>query len=434
MKKRLLSKILCLTMIFTMAAGSSQYAFAGEENEKTELTLLRLGDLTKAEPIFAPIIESFEKENPDIAVNFEAMAWGEADAKLKLLAAQNELPDVSFLSMVYGWDMANDGYLMNLKELFDADETLSQEIPQPIIDAATSADGEMYWIPSAVGAFSLWYNKDLFEQAGLDPNSPPETVEDMISYAQTITEKTGVPGLGWGISATLDFANIINSFYSSYTGADIWDDENNCFTFEGNEEYTALFVEALDEIAAITNDYGITQPNSIEYNPYGLRTVFRDGQCAMYLDGVWAVKEFAEELNKGEESKFNTGLFPAGPAGSHPIIGCDGWAIPESCENKEEAWKLLQYLMSSDNQTKHATEWGLLPVLKSEADKEEFSGAYWDALIKQEETVTARPKDKNVGMIEQAIADGGQAAATRTMSSEEAVQYMIDTVKENYME
>lgn len=125
-------------------------------------------------------------------------------------------------------------------------------------------------------------------------------------------------------------------------------------------------------------------------------------------------------------------MFPAGPAGSHPILGCDGWAIPESCENKEAAWKLLQHVMSSDNQTKHASEWGLLPILESEKGKEEFSGEYWDALIEQEQTVCARPKDRNVGMIEQAIADGGQAAATRKMTSEEAVDYMIKTVKENY--
>ena len=80
----------------------------------------------------------------------------------------------------------------------------------------------------------------------------------------------------------------------------------------------------------ITNEYGITQPNPVELNPEGLRPLFRDGQVAMYIDGVWAVKELLTELDKGEDSKFNTALFPAGPAGSHPMMGCDGWAIPAS--------------------------------------------------------------------------------------------------------
>lgn len=102
MKKRLLAGVLCLAMLFSLVACESKKENGKEANtaaEKTELTLLRLGDLTKAEPIFAPIVESFEKKNPDIDVSFEAMAWGEADTKLKLLAAQGELPDVTFLSM-----------------------------------------------------------------------------------------------------------------------------------------------------------------------------------------------------------------------------------------------------------------------------------------------------------------------------------------------
>lgn len=444
MKKRLAAGAMCLVMALSLIAcgggtdnkdksteGANTEANAGDS---VELSLLRLGDLTKAEPIFKPIVESFEKNNPNVKVNFDAMAWAEATTKLKLLGAQGDLPDVTFINIASGWDLVSEGYLMDLSELFKADETLSKEIAPSVVDIATTGDGAMYWIPSATGAFGLWYNKDIFEQAGLDPNSPPKTMEELVDYAKTITEKTGIPGLGWGIKSQEDFANVVESFYSSYTGEDIWNDVDKCFTFENNEENKKCFAEALDLMAEITNDYGITQANPIEYNPYALRTLFRDGECGMYIDGVWAVKELLSELEKGEESKFNTALFPEGPAGSHPVMGCDGWAIPEACENKEEAWELIKYLMSSENQTRHASMWGLLPILESEKDKEEFSGEYWDAMIEQQQTVSSRPKDKNVAMIEQAVADGAQAAATRAMTSEEAIDYMIETVKANYVE
>ena len=453
MRKRLLAILLCVAMLLSTAgcgatgdsgsnsntapssdAGSGDSKSSDEADGTTELSLLRLGDITKAEPIFAPIVERFEEENQDITVNFDAMAWAEATTKLKLLGAQGELPDVMFINIANGWDLASEGYLMDLADLFASDETLTSEIPQSIMNIAATEDGSLYWIPSATGAFSLWYNKELFEEAGLDPDSPPTTMEEMISMAQTITEKTGVPGLGWGIAATEDYANVMECFYSSYTGEDIWSDGEKCFTFENNEENRAKFEEALEMVAAITNDYGITQANPIEYNPYALRTVFRDGGCAMYIDGVWAVKELLEELDKGEDSRFNTALFPAGPAGSLPVMGCDGWAIPTNCENVEEAWRLVQHLMASENQTAHASQWGLLPILESEKGKEEFSGEYWEALVEQEQTVSARPKDKNVAMIEQAIADGAQAAATRTMTPEEAIDFMIETVRSNYVE
>lgn len=441
MRKKIVASLLCSIMVISLAACSGKDekkdmggAKGGTKTDATELTLLRLGDITKAEPIFSPIVKSFEKANPDIKVKFEAMAWAEATTKLKLLGAQGDLPDVTFTNIANGWDLAAEGYLMDLSDMIASDETLSAELPQSVIDIATTEDGKMFWVPAATGAFGLWYNKDLFEQAGLDPEAPPKTIEDMISYAKTITEKTGVPGLGWGISATEDFANVIESFYSSYTGADIWSDKDKSFTFEKDEKNRERFAQALEVVAAITNDYGITQPNVVEYNPYGIRTLFRDGQVGMYLDGVWAVKELLGELDKGADSKFNTGLFPAGLAGSYPVMGCDGWAIPEECKNKEDAWKLIQHLMSSDNQTRHASQWGLLPILESEKDKKEFSGEYWNALIEQEQTVSARPKDKNVAMIEQAVADGAQAAATRKMTPDEAMDFMIDTVKSNYSE
>lgn len=455
MRKKILALVLCMAMLLSVTAcgatkdpgsdsntASTPDSNTGGDEESssdgtggtTQLSLLRLGDIAKAEPIFTPIVERFENDNPDITIKFDAMAWAEATTKLKLLGAQGDLPDVMFINIANGWDLASEGYLMDLADLFAADETLTAEIPQPVMDIAMTEDGSLYWIPSATGAFSLWYNRDLFEQAGLDPDSPPATMEEMVTMAQTITEKTGVPGLGWGIAATEDFANVMECFYSSYTGVDIWSDADKCFTFENNEENRAKFAEALEMVAAITNDYGITQANPIEYNPYALRTVFRDGECGMYIDGVWAVKELLEELDKGEDSRFNTGLFPAGSAGSHPVMGCDGWAIPTNCENVEDAWKLVRHLMASENQTAHASQWGLLPILESEKSKEEFAGEYWEALVEQEQTVAARPKDKNVAMIEQAIADGAQAAATRTMTPDEAIDFMIETVQSNYVE
>ena len=90
--------------------------------------------------------------------------------------------------------------------------------------------------------------------------------------------------------------------------------------------------------------------------------------------------------------------------------------------------------MQADNQTRHATQWGLLPILKSENGKEEFSDPYWQAMIKQMETVSGRPKDKQVAMIEMAIAEYAQAAALGVLSPEEAIDEMIVYVQDNLVD
>lgn len=451
--KRFIAMLLALLMVLSLAACGQEAAPAAAapaaapaaEEAKEEapaaeaapaemtMSLLRLGDIVKAEPIFTPIVESYVEKNPNITLNFDAMSWSEATTKLKLLGAQGQLPDVMFINIINGWDLADSGYLTDLMPYIQNSE-LKNDIPQAVLDVATTADGALYWVPAALGAWSMWYNKDVFEQAGLDPECPPTSMEEFLEYGKIITEKTGIPGIGWGLKALEDLANEAESFYSSYTGADVWDDGNKVFTFEDNEENRAGMVAVLEFMKEVT-DSGATQANPAESSPYDIRPLFRDGGCGMYLDGVWAVKEFSEELNKGdEETAFHTALFPAGPAGSHPILGCDGWAIPSVVQDADQSWDLVEHIMSSDNQTRHATLWGLLPFLNSENGKEEFSAAFWGPLMEQVATVSSRPKDKNVALIEQTLADATQAVCLGQMTAEDAVDYMIDTVHASYVD
>ena len=165
MKKRVLAILLCAAMTMSMVAcggESKKEETTSEKGGTKEISVLRLGDIAKAEPIFAPIMESYEEANPDITVKFDAMAWAEATTKLKLLGAQGDLPDVTFVNIQNGWDLAASGYLTDLSELFASDSSLSADIPQSIIDVASTEDGKLYWIPSATGAFGLWYNKEYF--------------------------------------------------------------------------------------------------------------------------------------------------------------------------------------------------------------------------------------------------------------------------------
>ena len=117
MKKRVLAILLCAAMTMSMVAcggESKKEETTSEKGGAKEISVLRLGDIAKAEPIFAPIMKSYEEANPDITVKFDAMAWAEATTKLKLLGAQGDLPDVTFVNIQNGWDLAASGYLTDL--------------------------------------------------------------------------------------------------------------------------------------------------------------------------------------------------------------------------------------------------------------------------------------------------------------------------------
>lgn len=449
--KKVVAILLCLTLLLTLfgcsggsgGASTASPADSGSEaaspadsgapastddsGDKITLKMLRLGSEEAFKPIFDPIVANFEQEHNNIDVDFSVMGWSEAATKLRLLAASEDLPDVTFINIINGYALAHEGYLKNLKPLFEADADLQADFPPSLIQAATFEEG-LYWMPAAVGAFSMWYRKDLLEEAGLDPNSPPQTWEDVITYGKQITEKTGVPAFGFGAkSSSEETADFVYSLYSSYTGVPIWDPASRSFTIgQGNNR--ELFKQALEMMYGIVNESGIIPPNPSEYNCREFANSLYNKECAMIIDGVWAGKTFKEELDKGADSVIAATTFPAGPAGSNAIVGVDGWAMAESTKHPEEAWTLLKYLINEENQAAHSSQYGLLPMLNSMQGRPEFSNPHWAELTKQLETAVPRPQDYQISMVSLHVSDAFASYMLGRMTVDEAIDYMIDSV------
>lgn len=441
--KKIFVVVLCLLMLVgvvscqdstTQTTTTSEDTTADTEattqrsgDEEITLELVRLGSEEAFKPIFDPIVEAFEAEHQNIKVDFSVLGWSEAVTKLRLLAGSGDLPDVTFINLINGYALAHDGYLVDLTSRFKADAELVADFPESLIEAA-QFEGGLYWLPSAVGAFSMWYRKDLFEQAGLDPSSPPETWEQLREYAIKITEETGVYGFGFGAkSSSEETADFVYSLYASYTGNNFFDVDSRTVTInEGNNR--ELFKQGLEMIYDIVNNSGAVPPNPGETNLREYALPLYNSECAMIIDGVWQVRTFREELDKGEDSNIAAALFPAGPAGSNPIVGVDGWSIADNTEHPEEAWTLLKFLVSPESQTRHSSEYGLMPMLDSMQGREEFSDPHWGELVKQLDTVVPRPQDYQIAVISQVVSDAFASYILGTTDVEETMDNMISGV------
>lgn len=420
MKKKALAFILCAAMAFPMTA----YAGADDSGEKITLTFMRMGSPEQATPIFEPLIEQYEAENPNIDIEFQVIGWAEALTKCKLLFSSGTFPDVGFMSQI-GYEFAEEGYLLDLTEYIENDPEFKAQFSDSVLDGVRYKD-KIYWTPCAVGAFSLWYNTEIFEQAGLDPNSPPQTLDELLDYAETIKKETGIPGLAVGAKAESDLTHVFMSIFASNAGESLWNSSEQRLTLEDHRDEAIKSIEYMQEM--VNRD--IHQANPIEIDFYGGRTLFRDGQVAMTLDGVWALKEFKSQLEDGSE-KLCTTLFPKGDSGeSISLMGIGGWCIPSSCEHPDEAWKFIKYLQTAENQAQHGDNWGLLPVLKDQKELPQYEAYYWDALIKQTDTSIGIIAHPETTFIETTIAQAVSDAMMGKLTAEEALDTIVSTVNE----
>lgn len=132
------------------------------------------------------LIEMFEAENPNIKVVHNAdIPYAEFRDKIAASVPAGVGPDVA--SLFYGWQSAwiDAGYLVPLPE--DAFPPMSIEAEFSPMVQASFVDGVLYTLPTAVRTLALFYNKDLMEAAGLDPNSPPATLDELAEQAVQCT-------------------------------------------------------------------------------------------------------------------------------------------------------------------------------------------------------------------------------------------------------
>jgi multiple sugar transport system substrate-binding protein len=172
------------TLFAGLVAGFSTFAFSTAQAVEIEYWQYVFDTRVKA---MDQLIENFEKANPDITVKQTTFPY--ADYQTRVIAANlaGQGPDV--LQLFYGWlDKFVDGKLVQPlpTDTFPHDKIEADFFP--IVSAMKRGD-DYYGLPTAVRSLALFYNKKLFAEAGLDPKSPPKTLDEFVSAAEKATKR-----------------------------------------------------------------------------------------------------------------------------------------------------------------------------------------------------------------------------------------------------
>jgi ABC-type glycerol-3-phosphate transport system substrate-binding protein len=177
--------------IVTLAALAA--CSGGGDSGKTELRVATFppGADAAAYEAFAAQEAQFEKENPGIDIIGVEYEWKGPTFAVQLAAGS--LPDVFTVPFTDAKTLLQNGQLMDVT---DEIESLgyADKFNPIILDAVAGDDGHLYGFPRQAYAMGLHYNRDLFEAAGLDPDAPPTTWDEVRAAAKAIADATGKAG------------------------------------------------------------------------------------------------------------------------------------------------------------------------------------------------------------------------------------------------
>ncbi len=346
MKKRL-AAMLILAMTGTMilsACGSK------EEDGKTSdgKVKIRFASWDEAEDVDAQqaTVDKFNAEHDDIEVTLEAYG-GEFDTKISAGMGSNDMPDV-----MYMWNYpAYAGGLEPLDSYIEGEGADYKENFYDTLWNYNSYDGSTYGIPIGFTTHALFFNKDIFKEAGIAEPTNDWTWDDVKKAAKTITEKCdGKKGFSFQMKPDpYDYEMYLWSNGTAYVNED-GELDGNLNSDEAKEVFAMFQEMEKDEYAVATEKSGTDE--------------FRSGNTAMYVYGSWSI-------NTLKEDKVNFGVVNIPSFGKQPsvsILSSSGISMSKESKNKEAAWEFIKFWTSEEmNKERIGME---LPVLYSVVESE----------------------------------------------------------------
>lgn len=236
--------------------------------------------------------KGFEEQYPDIKIEWVTAPYGEILSQVVNMAGGGDKVDCIFSELTWIPDLVDAGLAAPMDSVLDP-EFLEDYYPN--ILEAHKVDGKLYGVPLYVSPFILFYNKDLFAKAGLDPDQPPKTYEEMLAMSEKLSQLKTEDGnkvyaFGEPTASVIEIGSYTQSMVANFGGRVL--DENGKLDIE-NEG----FREAMDMLKLL-DEKGYNPQNA---KPKDLRNLFALGQLAMYYDksgGINGVKSINPEAEK----------------------------------------------------------------------------------------------------------------------------------------
>ncbi|WP_145317708.1 extracellular solute-binding protein [Paenibacillus xylanexedens] len=317
------------------------------------------------------LVDQFEKENPDIKINIAPVLASEGDYTSKMvlqMKSPDTAPDVIAEDTSIIKSDAAAGYLEPLDTQVQGWSDWEEHIIDNLKAGVTGEDGKVYGVPATSDTRGIWYNKELFQQAGLEVPFKPASWAEVLEAARTIKQKLpGVTPLNMivgkanGEGVTMQTLEML-----LYGTADtLYNDTSKKWVV--NSPGLLDSFKFIDQVFN-TDKTGPTMQVALngQAGSIAFQQQFPQDKLAMAVDGSWAGSTWAENGAApiaNVEEKIGFAPFPTQNGeepGATTMSGGWAWSVPAQAKNKEAAWKFIEFLMNKENATARVVAEGSL--------------------------------------------------------------------------
>lgn len=356
MKKRFKSVYLILVFMLTLSMSISMIGCSSEKSNQSaeEKEILKIfipgydDELWKG--LYDAGINDFEKDNPNVDVQVIPAGWDEANSKLVSLIQANDAPDVIITGSRSLRQFAEMGAIEKL-DTYMTDSFKDGRV-ENVLNTA-NINGSQYGIPLAFSSRALYYRTDLIE-------TPPTTWDELLATAEEVTKANPeIYGFAIPTDITSGTDELFNFIYQN--GGSATDDDGNI------KLVTAENIETLEFLKEF-NDKKII-PDPVATSRSDQAKMFQNGNLAMFISGPWE-KETLD--SSADTAPYSVALLPAGTKMAETLV-TDSFSISSQSENKELAWKLIEYMGKFEYQNAYDEAIGFFPILKEEENEERYN-------------------------------------------------------------
>ena len=325
------------------------------------------------------LIDKFNAENSDIEIVLNLVADKYNDVLNMAMSSEEDVdifsvsgPSLTKKAADLGWAEPLDDYMTpEFKAMFKDNVWVENN---------NVIKGKTYVLPDQASTYRMIYNKDLFRQAGLDPENPPKTYDEFRQAVKQITETGGADVKGFAMALADSYyldVDIFNGLgYSSFGTLQGYDYSKGTFDF-------SVFKPAIELFRNIRAD-GSMLEGELLLKPDQVRSKFAEGKIGIMGAASWEASTYATLAPAFEVGIANWPTADGEIKGKNTIQIGSGFAMSANTEDKETTWKVLEFLASPEFSGEINRQAGNIGVYKDEAVTTEYANKYVEGFLPNE--------------------------------------------------
>ena len=421
--KKVAALVLAGVMVFSLSAcGGGGSESGGDSSGGGGGSLSVMIWDTFQEPGLTEIINDFSEET-GIDAEIQVVTWDDYWTLLSAGAQGGSMPDVFWMHSNEAERYMSNEMLLDLTDrIAESDSIDLSKYPADITELYTY-DDKNYAVPKDVDTIALWYNKTLFDEAGIAYPTADWTWDDLYEAAKALT-KDGV--YGFACSATNNQAGYYNLIYDM--GGYVINDDKTASGYDDPNTIAALqyFEKMIQE--------GI-MPSQQVLSESAEDVLLGSGTLAMTTQGSWMLSAFKDNEYIKENCDCVELPMDAASGKRVSIYNGLGWAASAETDHPDEAWQLIEYLGSQEGQTRQA-ELGVT-MSAYEGTSEAWTGSAdfnLQAYLNMMDDMVIRPYSRETVTWENAVNEELKKGWTQEVTMEEACMNAAEVMNETLAE